>query len=234
MKHLFTLFLFVCLLHNTALSQTGTIKIAKPSKKDTVVKKQTRLLILPFGGANFTFKQNDMLGWSAGMIFSRNKYQSAYHYGGIGIQYSEQYQYFKLSPYNTKTQETDIAYYRSQNRSEYIKLMAAYRTNIIVGRNSSFSIDFELTPSYLIKNKNEHGRLDANDFNRFNLAGTVGLGMKFFWNTRLYVFYSKSFFNELKDQNLYDATGVKTGSQKTKTDLLTLSLRYSIQMIKKQ
>ncbi len=104
--------------------------------------------------------------------------------------------------------------------------MIIAHTTLSIGLKRSYWLNLGLTPSYMIKNKNEHGRLDENDFNRINLAGTVEVGIKIFRHFGLGVSYSKCFFNELKDNNMYDASGIKTGNQRSRTNLLTIKVKY--------
>ena len=208
------------------MAQTGTIKVAKPAKKDTATKKTSGLAIQFTGATNYTFKKNKQLGASAGFLFTTSRKGSRSHFLGIGAQYSEQFQYFKLSPFNTKTQKTDIAYNTSQNKSNHIELVAAYLVNYNMGSRTNMTVKFKLLPGYMIKNKNEYGRVDANDFNRFNLAGSIGLELRLFRHYGLGLAYSKYIFNGLKDENIYDSKGVKTGAQNSRTNLLSVSLCY--------
>jgi hypothetical protein len=237
MKQSFTLLLFVCFTFQIAMAQsTGTIKIAKPKADPTVSPKPTPkiLTIVPFVGANYALKQNKKFGWDGGLIFfpSFNKLQTNSEFG-IGIEYSLQYQYYQLSSFNTKTSLAEIPFSKSENRQEYIKIPIQAMSPIHMGSHSIVLFVLEATPTYLLKNKNEFNRLTISDFNQFNIAATFGLGFSSIAHTKLYFSYSKIILNELKDKNLYDNSGLITGSQKSKTSLVSLSILYSVEMTKK-
>ena len=92
---------------------------------------------------------------------------------------------------------------------------------------SQILLSFGLTPEYLSKTKNQYGRLNYSDFNQFNLSGNVSLGFRI-RIIYLRFGYSKDFFENLKDVNIYNSVGEKIGKQKSKTNLLSLTLVYSI------
>ena len=106
--------------------------------------------------------------------------------------------------------------------------------NIAIGARGRVYFTWGVTPEYLIKTKNQYGRLNYADFNQFNLSGYVALGTplpKF--NVKVYLSYSKDFFNNLKDNNVYNEQGIATGKQKSKTNLLSLSINYTFKYGKK-
>ncbi|MGZ4055934.1 MAG: hypothetical protein ACXVPU_13140 [Bacteroidia bacterium] len=233
MKQLSTLLLIFFISLVTINAQTsGTIKVAKPVKKDSVITSPSkRIYLQTFAGANYTFKKNNQIGWNARLTFIPNNYHPCNY--GIGIEYSIQYQYFQLSSYNTKTKSADTPYPRSQNKGEYIKIPLDIMYHILYGSRGNTVVFIEATPGYLFKDKDEHNRLNISDFNQFNLSGTFGLGFRLRGSLGIYLSYSRSFISELKDKNLYDITGQAIGSQRSKTRLLSLSILYGIPLWKK-
>ena len=73
---------------------TGTIKIAKTVKKDTITPTSKlnapRFIGYAIGGSNYTFKQNKKIGLEGGLAIVPNN--ANFTNFGMGIQYSLQYQ----------------------------------------------------------------------------------------------------------------------------------------------
>lgn len=227
MKKAYSAFLFLFLFSFVSYSQTGTIKIAKPpaAKKDTVIppKKSPSIITITAGG-NYTFKGINKIGYDAEVLFIHSFY--------LGVKYSHEMEYYQLSPYNTETLLPETAYSKSENQFDYIKLPFGTATHMTYGNMkkklgmSYFSLG--LVPEYLLKVKNQYNRLNINNFNRFNLAGNITIGFPFLKHYSVNFSYSKDFFNNLKDKNIYDETGAVVGKQKSKTNLISLSISYRI------
>ncbi|OFY84211.1 MAG: hypothetical protein A3F72_14380 [Bacteroidetes bacterium RIFCSPLOWO2_12_FULL_35_15] len=226
MKRLSFFILFYSLVPYFLFSQTGTIKIVKPlpPKKDTVVTPRKKAINFTTSiSSNYTFKGNNKFGYDAEASFLFHNVLF------IGLKYSNENQYYQLSPFNKETLKQEIAYSKSENKSDYLKIPIGFKYQILTGSQGRFLISIGLSPEYLLKTKNHYGRLNYSDFNQFNLAGTISLGIPIFRkNYSINVSYSKDFFENLKDKNMYDQNGAVLGKQKSKTNLLSLSLSYHI------
>lgn len=229
MKHIFSILIFTFILHITLFSQTGTIRIAKPKplpKKDTLIIPKRTFGILAHISGNYTFRANNKIGYEAGIALITRCSAS------IGLSYCVEEQYYQLSSYNMAEQKPETPFFYSQNHSEYLKLPLEIGSNgLIIGgikssitRNIYFGLG--LCPEYLLKTKDEHERLKYGDFNQFNLAGSITLGITVKKNCRIGFTYSKDFFENMKDRKLYDVYGSATSKQKTKTKLLSFSVYY--------
>jgi hypothetical protein len=230
MKHLI-LFL-ILILSNTLLSaQTGTIKIAKPKseKKDTIIPSRNKIIIIPSGGMNYTFKGNDKIGYEFGLALGSRPKNASAHRASIGLQYCIEQQYFRTSEYVNENGEIRSPITKLQSRFEYLKLplecggMATFTGGSFSGR---FLLKIKLVPEYLLNMNNNDGMLHYSDFRPFNLAGGFTLGTEF-KHFRIGLSYSKDFFENLKNQKIYDSTKMITGIQKSKTNLLSFSVTYN-------
>jgi hypothetical protein len=204
-----------------SFSQTGTIKIAKPVKKDTVINFKRPPLFTFSAGANYTLKKNTKIGYEATVLF--RPYGHAF---GIGIEYCQEEQYYELSAYNKDLMLPDNSFPKSQNRSQYLKLPLEFGCTVSIGGTGNFYYALMLKPEYLLKMKNENNRLEYTDFNQFNLAGGFTFGVRVKKHYRINLTYSKDFFENIKDRNIYNSNGGITGKQKTKTNLLSFSVSY--------
>lgn len=232
MKRLYFFILFIFISSTLLFSQTGTIKIVKPvpPKKDTVIAIPKKVITITTTiTGNYTFKGNNKFGYDAEVSFPFHNVLF------IGLKYCNENQYYQLSPYNKETLKQEIAYPKSENKSDYLKIPITIKTYMGANRGlSDVLFSFGLTTEYLLKTKNQYGRLNYSDFNRFNLAGTISLGIPIFRkNYSINVGYSKDFFENLKDRTIYDQNGAVLGKQKSKTNLLSLSLSYYIRYFRK-
>lgn len=226
MKGLCFSILFFSLISIQLSSQTGTIKIVKPvtPKKDTVLPPSKRGIVITTGiSGNYTFKGNNKFGYEAEVCIPIHNALF------IGLKYCSENQYYQLSAFNKETATQEPAYARSENRSDYLKVPIVLMRDIQTGSRRHFLFSFGLVPEYLWKTKNQYGRLNYSEFNQFNLAGTISIGFPIFKNHySININYSKDFFENLKDRNIYDQYGTTVGKQKSKTNLLSLSLSYFI------
>lgn len=234
MKRLYFTLFFTLTFSTILFSQKGTIKIAKPiptntesTKKDTFQKPQILTLIAELG-PNYSFKGNNKVGYSAGLTFKPNVYNLGYHAIFIGIQYTLENQYYQISAFNFHTSKAEKNYDKSENKSEYLKLPILFNANMNVGAKSDIRFSLGLTPSFLLKNQDQYERLKYQDFNQYNLSGNILLGVELLRNFYLCLSYSKNFFENLKDINIYNSMGEPIGKQNSKTKLLSLSLTYTI------
>lgn len=236
-----TAFILFCALtiSTKSFSQKGTIKIAKPAQevapaKDSVTPKK-HPIIVGEEGVNYTFKGINKVGYCAGVTFIprlRTDYRRSRLF--IGIQYSAENQFYKLSAFNAHTKLPETPFDKSENKSEYLKLPIGLRGNFLIAAGA-IPISIGLTPKYLIRNTDQNKRLGGSDFNQFNLAANISLGktIRFFGKSIktswvLNFTYSKDLFENLKDRKIYDASGAVIGSQKSKTNLLSVSIIHGI------
>lgn len=226
MKRICFIVFIALLLSNSLFSQQGTIKIAKPEKKDSVISKPKYYSLSAGVGTNYTFKKNNKVGYDfeCGIFFSPWSTKVGYF---VGVKYSFENQYFQLSPFDSKTLQVTNGYSKSQNKTEYIKLPLIIRRWLPLGPSGiNFTIGVE--PQYCLKNKND--RLLTEDLNPFNLAGNIGIEIPI---GKVYLFnfnYSRDFFENLKDRNIYNTAGEITGKQKTKTNLVSVGIKYLIRL----
>jgi hypothetical protein len=221
------LILFFLFSLSSVFSQTGTIKIAKPKPavKDPVIKSQEIYSFKPYITSNYSFKGNDKIGYEAGIVINRSIRKSMTGWW-IGLSYCSEKQYYHLSAYDLKEQQAAIPYGSSQNTSAYLKLPMFINENLTTGKGRRLYIAFGITPEYLLKTKDEHQRLGYSDFRQYNLAGTISVGFYIRQRLLFETIYLKDFFENLKDRNLYDATGAAYGKQKSKTNLISFSAAY--------
>jgi hypothetical protein len=218
-----------CLLFNSfTFSQAGTIKVAKSEKKDTMKVSGGTLALSSHISCNYTLKNNQKIGYeigvSGGQIFNQKKYSYL-----IGLNFCTEEQYYTLSAFNPKEQKTEIAYANSQNHSTYLKLPVEIGATIRFSKKNAQYFGLGLSPEYLLKTKNEYHRLMYSDFYQFNLSGFFTLGIRILHqHARISLTYSKDFFENLKDRNIYDSDGKITGKQKSKTDLVSFSISYGL------
>lgn len=233
MKKAYSAFLFLLLFSFVANSQTGTIKIAKPpaAKKDTIIPPKKKYIGIGIdAGSNYTFKGIHQYGYYADIRFP------THHFLFWGLGYAHEIEYYSLSAYNKETLKPELAYTKSVNQSDYAKLDLGISYNMAVGARSNFYFMLCLEPQYLLQTKNQYGRLNYSDFNKFNLAGSVSIGVPIPLVHRrcsVHIRYSKDFIDNLKDKNLYNETGVAIGKQKSKTNLLSLSLSMNLAVRRK-
>lgn len=232
-KKAYSAILVLLLFTNCLFSQTGTIKIAKPqeTKKDTVIPQKSYRAIMTSLSSNYTFKGINQLGYEAEVLvgFFNNHYF-------VGLKYCNENQYYELSPYNSETLLSETGYSKSENKSDYLKMPIGYSAfmasrGLYVGRRGNFCLTMAIVPEYLLNTKNQYGRLSYNNFNQFNLSGYVALGIPIRkLNLSVNISYSRDFFNNLKDKNIYNEQGAIIGKQKSKTNLLALSISYRIRV----
>ncbi len=226
MKKVYSTILFLLVICVCSVAQTRTIKIAKPAappKKDTVLPKKVKPYLWDFrAGSNYTFKGIDKVGYEAQVIFVRGAY--------IGINYSHEIESYRVSAYNTEAQALQTPYSNSASSSDYIKIPFGVSTHMAIGNAKLsppvFYLTLGLAPSYLLKTKNESGLLNDSNFNKFNLEGNVQIGFPIRKHYAINIGYTKDFFDNLKDKLLYNELGEAIGKQKSKTNLLTLSVSY--------
>lgn len=230
-KKAYSAILVLLLVTNCLLSQTGTIKIAKPpaTKKDTVIPQIRYRAIITSVSSNYTFKGINQLGYEAEVqVGFRNN-----HYF-IGLKYCNENQYYQLSPFNSVTHLSEIGYSKSENKSDYLKMPIGISTfmaggGIAINNKGNIGFSMAIVPEYLLKTKNQYNRLAYSDFNQFNLSGYISLGIPIRkLNLHVNVSYSRDFFDNLKDKNIYNEQGVIVGKQKSKTNLAALSISYRI------
>ncbi|HLC82625.1 MAG TPA: hypothetical protein VJI69_02265 [Bacteroidia bacterium] len=219
--------ILLLLLTNCLFSQTGTIKITKPTaiKKDTVIPQKSNRAIITSVSSNYTFKGINKLGYEAEVLvgFYNN-------HCFVGLKYCNENQYYQLSPYNSETLSIETGYLKSENKSDYLKMPIGFSGFMTTGNKGKFCLSMAIVPEYLLKTKNQYDRLSYTDFNQFNLAGYVSLGIPIRkLNLSVNLSYSRDFFNNLKDKNIYNEQGAKVGTQKSKTNLVALSISYRIQ-----
>lgn len=229
-KKAYSAILVLLLATNCLFSQTGTIKIAKPTvpKKDTVIPVKRYRAIITSVSSNYTFKGINQLGYEAEVLvgFLNNHYF-------VGLKYCNENQYYQLSPYNSETLLSETGYSKSENKSDYLKMPIGFSSFLAVGNRGRFYFSMAIVPEYLLKTKNQYDKLSYSDFNQFNLSGYVALGIPIRkLNLSVNISYSRDFFNNLKDKNIYNEQGAIIGKQKSKTNLLALSISYRIRVWK--
>ncbi|HEY0029287.1 MAG TPA: hypothetical protein VGC65_00900 [Bacteroidia bacterium] len=165
-----SLLLLLCFISSLLFSQTGTIKVAKPAKKDTLVVPKKVRSIAVTAGSNYTFKEIKKLGYEVQVLTSPIDHPSY-----IGLKYSHEIQYYQLSPYNKESQLIETAYSRSETTADYLSTLLGSSCHFVFGARSNFFVSVGLTPEYLLKTKNQYSRLNYSDFNRFNLAGIIAI-----------------------------------------------------------
>jgi hypothetical protein len=229
-KHYFII-LFLLFISNLLLSQTGTIKIVKPKKDTTLVLKRSTVILVTIG-SNYTFKGNNKFGFDGGITFP---IISPGHYFNIysGLEYSHENQYYALSPYNKITSAQETPHSRSQNTSDRLKIPIGIMYHFVYGSAGYALLSAKVLPEYLLKTKDQYGRLNYSDFNRFNLAAGISIGIHVLRHYAINIGYSKDLFENLKDRNIYDQYGTAQGKQKSRTNLLSLSLSYHISYSRK-
>ncbi len=224
MKKVYSTFLLL-LITAVSYSQTGTIRVARPmtDTRDTVPKpKQKRNVgYCITAGSNYTFKGIDQFGYEAAVLLP------FVHRSYWGIRYSHENQYYNLSSYNSETGLTEPASKRSENKSDYIKIPLGYHYPMCVGNWRIFILNLGVEGEYLFNVKNQYGRLHYQDFRKYNLAGFLEVGFAF-KRCSINIGYTKDLFNNLKNNSIYDETGSAVGKQKSKTDMLSLSLSSTI------
>lgn len=229
-KKVYSAILILLLLVNYSVSQTGTIKIAKPpEKKETPIKQQKTRFAAVSVGTNYTFKGINKVGYNAEVMFSVLN-----NHASLGLGYCNENQYYQLSPDNSDTLNSLQGFTKSENKADYIKMPFRIMYSLAVSARGRVYFTWGVTPEYLLKTKNQYGRLNYSDFNQFNLSGHIALGFPIRkLNLKVNLGYSKDFFNNLKDSNVYNDQGIATGKQKSKTNLLSLSINYTIKYGKK-
>lgn len=229
MKRIYSTFLLLGLLVNLGLAQTGTITIAKPPqpKKDTIAPPAPISLRVIYLEGNYTFKGNNRPGIDAGfMLFPK---RIAHNMLGVGLEWDYEQQYYLLSPFNNETMAPDIPYNHSQTKSSYLKLQGVFRYPITINRNGNLWFHTGIAGKYLLKTENEHHRLNYSDFHQYNMNWFFSMDVLF--GKGHYAFgvkYSKDFFQNLKDRNIYNELGNAVGKINSKNQLLSVSLKYVI------
>ncbi|CAN5332706.1 hypothetical protein BH10BAC1_BH10BAC1_17930 [soil metagenome] len=227
MKKAYSTILFLLLISISQVAQTGTIKIAKPAapptaKKDTIIPKKKYIAIGFEAGSNYTFKSINQFGYYAEL------HLPTHHPLFFGIGYDHENEYYRLSPYSTETLKPALAYSKSENKSNYVKLQLGVSSHLSIGNSSHCYFLLALEPQYLLQTKNQHDRLTASNFNKFNLAGLISIGIPIKNRFSLNIRYSKDFIDNLKDKSIYNETGTVVGKQKSKTNLLSISLSANL------
>ncbi len=237
MQKAYSAILVLLLITNCLFSQTGTIKIAKSpaAKKDPIAaQKNTRAMLFSFS-PNFTFKKNKKSG---GDIEALVGFYNNHCF--VGLKYCIEMEYYRLSPYNIKTLQPETAYSESQTESSYLKVPIGISTfmlegaGIKMGKEIRLAYALALVPEYLLKTKNQYARLSYSDFNQFNLGGCASIGFHVKNpGLTMSVSYSRDFFENLKDRNIYNETGAVVDKQKSKTNLVAFSISYKIGLHRK-
>ncbi len=229
-KKAYSAILVLLLIANCLLSQTGTIKIAKQPvpKKDTIIPAKKNRTIGIYLSSNYSFKGINQLGYDVEVLIP---FVHAIYWG---IKYTRENEYYNLSPFGTETLMPNLLSGKSENKSDYIKMPLGLSYNMCIGnikrtkrsRNLHFMIGLE--GQYLFNTKNQYDRLTYADFKKYNLAGFVGIGIPVREGFSVNFCYTKDFFDNLKDKNIYNEQGAIVGKQKSKTDLLSLSISFAI------
>lgn len=200
---------------------TGTIKIVKPVKKDTIASvKSYRLFVL--GGINYTYLKNTKSGYCFRVGYFYN-YKSP-HPPLISLQYSNEYRYFNR--FNFNYGQSFIS--KSQTSLEYIKLSLHYFGIITIGSRSSLNLGFGLGCKYLINSKNEDGYFFPQNFQKYNGFFSFEMNIPIV-KRRLFLnfSYNRDVFENLKDNKLYDINNNVIGKQKSKITVTSISLAFN-------
>jgi hypothetical protein len=218
------------MVHYTLLSQTGTIKIqkAKPQKDTIVATPKTRIVVIANAGINYTLKKNTKIGYNFGIDLGPGNRGPYSHLYSIGFEYCVEEQNYLLSAWDKEYMAPAGFVERSGTRSHYLKVPFKIGSHMMINRFSNLLLGLGLKPEYLLKTQNKDRRLSYSDLAQYNLSGLVSLGMYFKKVYRIEFSYSKDFFENLKDRNIYDSNGAVTGKQRSKTNLLSLTLSYGI------
>jgi hypothetical protein len=230
------------MVHITLLSQTGTIKIqkAKPQTKEPPVivqpKRSNTAHCASYFGMNYTLKNNSKIGYEGGIVMRINrkdlqwgtmrKTGSLKRIFKLGLEYSVEHQnhFLKRSGENSEgfiSQKANV-------HSQYLKIpmeLGYYNSGV---KTRCLYFGMGIKTEYLLKARTENEKLNNSGFNRLNLASTITAGYTLNSYLRLCLTYSKDFFENLKDRNIYDSNGAVTGKQRSKTNLLNLTLSYGI------
>lgn len=230
-KKTYSIIFVILLIATTSSSQTGTIKIAKPKPIPTpaqappINNKPKRFLGVGVG-SNYTFKGINRFGYDAEILIPLA------HQVFLGIKYSHENQYYNLSPYNSETLTLEQSNGKSENKSDYISMPLGASCNIALGNTKrqliSCNVMIGVEGQYLFNTKNQYDRLKYADFKKYNLGGFVSIGIPVRNRFSINLRYTKDFFDNLKDKNMYNETGLIIGKQKSKTNLLSLSVSCSI------
>lgn len=222
------LFSFLFITFSCLLAQnTGTIKIAKPILKDTVVKKIKDARLYVSLGANYTFLKNNKIGYEFGVGYRI----TPHHLNGydLSIIYSKEFRYF--NKFNSDNNSFFIE--KSQTTLEYIKIPLRMSHSISLGQSSNFRLAFGVGGKYLFQVKNENNYFSLTKYNRYNGFFFFDIKIPIIRNIyNISISYSRDFFENLKDVSLYDNNNNVIGKQKTKTNLLSIAIVYKIKSIK--
>ncbi len=237
-KKIYSIVFATLLIATTALSQTGTIKVAKPKptpkpipQKEPVQPVQHQKAILINAAGNYALKDINKMGYEAEVLLPL--WNNLFFWG---IKYSHESEYYNLQPYDTETSTSAFAYSKSISESDYLKMPIGFSTfmvnhNVQISggrRTGNVCLSWGIAPEYLLKTKNQYGRLNYGDFNKFNLSGFAGIGIPIRQSFAINLNYSRDFFNNLKDNNIYNEIGTVVGKRKTKTNLVSISVSYRI------
>lgn len=227
-KKIYSILFVISLIATTSFSQTGTIKIAKPKSTPTPPPAQPKVKdpqrrALGIGIAtNYTFKGINQVGYDAEVLLP------FVHQVFTGIRYSHENQYYNLSPFNSETLTQEQSSGKSETKSDYINIPLGVSYRLAVGKMLSCNVLAGIEGQYLFNTKNQYGRLMSGNFNKYNLAGFVSIGIPVRNRFSINLRYTKDFFDNLKDNKMYNETGAIVGKQKSKTNLLSLSVSCSI------
>lgn len=228
-------------LASSSFSQTGTIKVEKKTveKIDTTKKVQLqdptiRAIGISVAG-NYTFNDINKYGFETEVSIP---FLDIFRFG---IVYSRELNYQTLQPYDPELLSTAIHPTKSVVQSDYIKIPIGF-SSFLADANPSFSsgsrsrefcVSLGLAPEYLLQTKDQFGLLEDSDFRRFNISiyGTVGIPLGYS-NFSVNLGYSHDFFNNLKNDKIYNTTGEVLGKRKSRTNTTTLSITYRIQYAK--
>jgi hypothetical protein len=232
MKRFLNTLIFLFFLSDL-FSQSGTIRIAKP-KKDTVIpapQPKTQIIIFGHAGSNYTFKNSRKAGYRAGISLGPGYRINPFsHIYSIGLEYCREEENHIASAWNSEQQTSASFIGSSGTSSDYLKMPFAIgacgQVSTGSGRGGNFCLIATISPEYLLKTANADKRLGYSDLRQLNLSGSFTLGIILRSHYRIDVSYSKDFFDNLKDKNIYDASGNVMGKQRSKTNLLSLNITY--------
>ena len=171
-------------------------------------------------GGNHTFK-SFRPGYEAGVTFFQRSHLVYY-----GLKYSSETKFYTTSP--------DIDNSLCLNRSEYLKMPLGMMVTcpLIFTSGKVLYLSVGAEPKYLLKQTSKMGRrMHYTDFNPYNLALNAAVAIPFLQcRYSVTISYSRDLFNNLKDSNIYSGLDEVVAKQKSKTNLLSLTLSYRIRM----
>jgi len=226
MKKAFIFLIFSFLVVGVFAQNKGTIKVAKPVVKDSVVKYKVYSYFFS-GGINYTYLKNNSVGYNCqiGYFLSPNYF----HRLSISVIYSKEYRYFNYFNFNNGKPFIE----KSQTALEYLKLPLHYSNSIVLGNRSGFLLNIGMGCKYLLAAKNP-AIYSYRNFNQFNGYYSLEMAFRLFHrkNLLLNFSYNRDIFENLKDSKLYDENHNVIGKQKSRTTLTSISFVYIVNSIK--